>query len=269
MGLNIRTISGVVATLGLVWLAGCKPDYPLCGANDDCQVAEHLGDVCVNGTCQECLEDNQCVERKGENFFCNSGRCEARPEPEPQCAVNEDCQSNQKCEAQQCVAAPESTQLKAIGEACNESTECGTDNSCLNGLCVTAEIAALIQKCQSYTTDTAPQRADHSILFEFNDHQLTEPSRSELQMAAECLKLSPNSQIVLEGHCDDRGTQEYNLALGEKRANSVKKYLAALGVDLKQLITRSKGENEPICRDPSENCWAQNRRVLFITAAER
>ena len=74
----------------------------------------------------------------------------------------------------------------------------------------------------------------------------------------------PGVTIVVEGHCDERGTQEYNLALGEKRANTVKSYLKNLGIDTSRMNTRSKGENEPVCRRSSESCWADNRRVQFI-----
>ena len=87
---------------------------------------------------------------------------------------------------------------------------------------------------------------------------------SLLDQAAKCMKEAPQVKVVVEGHGDERGTQEYNLALGEKRANAVKGYLKNLGVDNNRLGTRSKGENEPLCNESNESCWATNRRVQFI-----
>ena len=103
-----------------------------------------------------------------------------------------------------------------------------------------------------------------TIRFEFDQYELTVDARQSLDNTAKCIQEAGDLRIVLEGHADDRGTQEYNLALGEKRANTVKAYLKNLGVNASRVETRSKGENEPICRDDSDSCWSQNRRVEFI-----
>jgi peptidoglycan-associated lipoprotein len=66
--------------------------------------------------------------------------------------------------------------------------------------------------------------------------------------------------VTIEGHCDERGTREYNLALGERRANSVANYLTALGIDKSRISTISYGKERPICTDSNEACWSQNRR---------
>jgi peptidoglycan-associated lipoprotein len=74
-------------------------------------------------------------------------------------------------------------------------------------------------------------------------------------------------QILIEGHCDERGTNEYNLALGERRANAAKDYLASLGVDAARVKTVSYGKERPVCTEATESCWAKNRRAhLVITA---
>lgn len=67
--------------------------------------------------------------------------------------------------------------------------------------------------------------------------------------------------VTLEGHCDDRGTPEYNLALGERRAVTARQYLSALGVDTGRLRTLTYGEERPVCTDSDEGCWGQNRRA--------
>jgi peptidoglycan-associated lipoprotein len=103
------------------------------------------------------------------------------------------------------------------------------------------------------------------VQFEFNKYDLTSEARDQLNKAVECIKQAPRGfKLTVEGHCDDRGTQEYNLALGEKRAATVAKYLKTLGIDKKKLTPRSKGENEPLCTDQTEECWARNRRVQFL-----
>jgi len=101
------------------------------------------------------------------------------------------------------------------------------------------------------------------ILFDFDDYQLTDASRSALSETADCLRDFP-ARIVIEGHCDERGTQEYNLALGEKRASMVRSYLRTMGLDPTLLVTRSKGENEPVCNRATGSCYALNRRVEFL-----
>ena len=100
--------------------------------------------------------------------------------------------------------------------------------------------------------------------FEFNDDSLTSGGREKLEFTAECLKRLDNVSLVLEGHADDRGAPEYNLGLGDKRARNVLQYLTNLGVSASRLDWRSKGENEPLCMNPTEDCWAQNRRVELI-----
>ncbi len=74
-------------------------------------------------------------------------------------------------------------------------------------------------------------------------------------------------QILIEGHCDERGTGSYNLALGDRRANAAKEYLVSLGIDGSRIKTVSYGKERPFCTDSNESCWQQNRRAhLVITA---
>jgi peptidoglycan-associated lipoprotein len=75
-------------------------------------------------------------------------------------------------------------------------------------------------------------------------------------------------RISVEGHCDNRGTPEYNLGLGERRANAVQEYLGSLGIGGNRVVAVSKGEEEPVCREDTEDCWQQNRRGHFLLTAK-
>ena len=101
-----------------------------------------------------------------------------------------------------------------------------------------------------------------TIYFDFDRAEIREDARTVLRKDAEALR-SAGTSITIEGHCDERGDEEYNLALGERRANSVKKYLVNLGVDSGQLRTISYGEAKPAAVGHSEEAWQWNRRAEF------
>ncbi|MCC7201156.1 MAG: peptidoglycan-associated lipoprotein Pal [Nitrospirae bacterium] len=102
------------------------------------------------------------------------------------------------------------------------------------------------------------------IYFDFDMYSIRDDSRSILQTNASVIKNRKAKKVVIEGHCDDRGTNEYNLALGERRAQSAKRYLLALGVSPSNLSTISYGEEKPFCTEQNEECWQQNRRAHFV-----
>jgi peptidoglycan-associated lipoprotein len=81
---------------------------------------------------------------------------------------------------------------------------------------------------------------------------------------AEWLKQNPSLEVQLVGHCDERGTNNYNISLGERRSLDVKKELAILGINTNKLFTISYGEEKPVCVEPEELCWSMNRRVQFL-----
>lgn len=103
----------------------------------------------------------------------------------------------------------------------------------------------------------------HTIYFEFDKYSLTEQSKENLNKNAEWLKRHPDVLVQIEGHCDDRGTTDYNQVLGENRAMGTKKYLISLGVRPEQLYTISYGESQPIDPAQTEEAWAKNRRGEF------
>ena len=105
-----------------------------------------------------------------------------------------------------------------------------------------------------------------AVYFEYDSFNLTSDAKSGLNAAAEFLKANPAMQIQVEGHTDERGTTEYNLALGERRAGSVKDFLATAGVPSAQVSTISYGEERPVGVGSNEQAWSQNRRAEFVAA---
>ena len=104
--------------------------------------------------------------------------------------------------------------------------------------------------------------------FDYDKYNIRDDQLGALQKDAEWLKRWSSVKITIEGHCDSRGTSEYNLALGERRANAVKSYLVSLGVAADRMVTISKGKEQPFCTEENESCWAQNRRGHFIVTAK-
>ncbi len=102
------------------------------------------------------------------------------------------------------------------------------------------------------------------INFDFDRASIRSHEIPELDQAVEWLKAHPDVQVQIEGHCDERGTREYNLNLGQRRANSVKEYLVSKGIDPNRLHTISYGEERPLAMNHDEEAWRQNRRVQFL-----
>jgi peptidoglycan-associated lipoprotein len=102
------------------------------------------------------------------------------------------------------------------------------------------------------------------VYFNYDESSLSDETRERLARNAELLKAQPSFQVTIEGHADERGTNEYNLALGDKRANAVRDYLGSLGVDGGRLRIITYGEERPVCTTTDESCWSQNRRAHMI-----
>ena len=101
------------------------------------------------------------------------------------------------------------------------------------------------------------------IHFKFDRYDLDEDSRSTLRKNAGYLKANSSAVIEIQGHCDERGTNNYNVALGERRAHSTKMYLVSQGVSARRVHTISYGEERPFCFDSNAACWQKNRRAHF------
>lgn len=104
-----------------------------------------------------------------------------------------------------------------------------------------------------------------TVYFPFDSYSLTGEARSALKGNADWLKANPSARVQIEGHCDERGTTEYNMALGDRRANAVKSYLAKLGIDKGRMETISYGEERPSDPGHDEAAWGRNRRAVFVT----
>ena len=103
------------------------------------------------------------------------------------------------------------------------------------------------------------------ILFETDRFNVDAEDQATLQRQAQWLARYPNARITVEGHADERGTRDYNLALGERRANSAKNYLTSIGVDASRIETVSYGKERPSALGSDEQAWAQNRRAVTVT----
>jgi len=207
-----------------VALAGCPPAYPKC--ENDSQCKEH-NEYCVAGQCQQCAVDGNCPA----NFVCQANKCA----PKPECTKDVQCGDKKKCEEGKCVTDP--------------NAQKPGDSS--------ADADANKKKYESVSDCALPP-----VRFGFNDTVLTPEARQVLDGALECLKaVSAKQKVVLEGHADERGTEEYNLQLSNRRAAAVKKYLSDLGVSAGKLDAVGYGENKPAVDGHDEAAWAANRRV--------
>jgi len=102
--------------------------------------------------------------------------------------------------------------------------------------------------------------------FDYDKADIRPDARASLSQTADFLKGHPSIKATIEGHCDERGSTEYNLALGDRRATAVKQYLVSLGVSADRLSTVSFGKEKPFCNESNESCWQQNRRGHFVKA---
>jgi len=241
-----RVLISMIGLVGLLSLAGCpvKPKTGECRSDRDCAAESGLGTVCVQGRCQECGSDVDC--RPG--FVCRSWKCLPRPE----CATSDDCAEGKECVDERCVASRGDG-----GRECAAHADCGPGRLCsAEGRCVEgseAERAACADP------------ATWVLRFGFDESALTPDARDRLEKVAGCLRARPVARTVVTGHCDERGTTEYNLALGSRRAEAVRKYLIELGV-AGTLETVTMGKERPLCAESTEACWAQNRRAEIMVS---
>lgn len=108
-------------------------------------------------------------------------------------------------------------------------------------------------------------RGQDTIYFDTDRFNIDSADAAALQTQAQWLARYPNKQATIEGHCDERGTRDYNLALGERRANAAKNYLVSIGISASRLSTVSYGKERPVALGSDEQSWARNRRAVTIT----
>lgn len=233
-----RALFFAVPVLALA-LTGCpsKPKDGTCKSSDDCAEQEGFGKICVEGRCQECGQDTDCKA----GFVCRANKCVPRPE----CEKDSDCPAGKTCEGGSCVAA-------APKAECSADADCGAGKACEDGKCVVK--AAAVSGCPS-------DGKYETINFDFDKALIRPGDGAILEKDANCIKEQKPAHVTVAGHCDERGTAEYNLHLGQRRAEAAKKYLGNLGVAGKTLKSVSYGKERPVCTDSNEECWARNRRA--------
>jgi len=148
-----------------------------------------------------------------------------------------------------------------------------TEDTGAEEACEVTEVAPTTEAVPSYTDTTVteapvvePVAAPvlGTIYFEFDQYTLSAEARDTLAENMRYLQANPGSTLVIEGHCDERGSDEYNLALGERRAVAAQQYLISMGVAADSLSTISYGEEKPVDMASTEEAWAKNRRAEFV-----
>lgn len=219
-----------LSAVAVLALTACPPTYPKCESDEHCK---EKGEVCVQGQCQECATNANCKE----GFVCQSNKCQ----PKPECDGTTGCGEGKKCSAGKCIVADTSI-------SCAADDDCPSGQGCVSG------------KCAAKGADTSC--TFEPVRFGFNDYNIESTTQSTLASYAECIKKG-SLRFTLEGNADERGTEEYNMVLSQKRAASVRKYLVDLGVSGGALDTVGYGENKPAVNGSNEEAWAANRRVEF------
>jgi peptidoglycan-associated lipoprotein len=184
----------------------------------------------------KCDNDEDC--HQGE--YCVNGMCQ-------QCRGDADCPAGQHCSSGACQPIP---------GYCESSSDCGPGQECVNNQCV--------NQSQSVQPPAPPETISgqctlDSVYFDFDSSTLDQASRDKLSAAASCIKTKNLKSVHMTGLTDPRGTEEYNLALGDRRAQSAKKYLESLGVS--GLSASSMGEE--LATGTDDSSWSRDRRVDF------
>lgn len=241
----------VLAAAG--WSGAACIEYPNCENDDHCR---EKNEFCLNGKCAQCRLDTHC----GRGQKCVAGACEKIP---GYCDGASDCVGREKCRNNQC------------GPECFGASDCAGNEECRNGACQQRQDCVVNADCPNgqncvngvCAEGGAVSGSDCSALepvyFDFDESGLRADARDTLRKHADCVK-AQNRSLKVEGHCDERGTEEYNLSLGERRAKATKDYLIQLGAKGNQLPIVSYGEARPAKPGSGEGSWQLNRRCEFV-----
>jgi peptidoglycan-associated lipoprotein len=127
-----------------------------------------------------------------------------------------------------------------------------------------AEQAAKDEETERANMAAMQMFINEDVYFDFDSSAIGDVAKDALSRKAEWLRMVPDASVIIEGHCDERGTSAYNIALGDRRAESAKAFLLDLGIDSSQLSTISYGEERPVDTGKNEESWAKNRRAHFV-----
>jgi peptidoglycan-associated lipoprotein len=225
----------LVATAAALAIGSCgsKPKGPGCKTDKDCKAPL----VCGDNKCVECNEDSQC----GSGKRCVAHACVAKAE----CESDEQCPAGQVCQAGTCKACSVDGDCGPGGKcengACQKAKKCGKDDQCaddedcVNGYCMKGGR-------NSGGDATCPLQ---TVYFAFDQSGIETSERDRLDKNATCIGNNKGKNVFLVGHTDTSGTEEYNIALSERRAQAVADYLSRLGTDPARLQVVPKGETEP------------------------
>jgi peptidoglycan-associated lipoprotein len=230
-----------IVTCALLLVAACgsdaKPKTPVCHGPKDCKD----GTVCVENKCVQCGADADCPN--GQHCDLPTNACVAKPE----CTQDKDCPGGKVCQANHCTACASDSECGTGGacvaggctkaKACTKDDECADDEDCVGGFCHKGGMHG------SATSDTGCTL--QTVYFGFDQAAIDQSERERLDANSACIEKSKQRSVFVVGHTDTSGTEEYNIALSERRAQAVADYLARLGTDPARLQVVPKGETEP------------------------
>lgn len=236
---SMSLVCSMIALSVLFLSIGCpkKPAFPKCNNNKDCRIdasGNSINAVCYMGECVECVNNSDCSDLNQ----CVNNSCQ------PICFSDNDCGLSEHCENNICI------------RDCEGDDECMGDDVCVQGRCMNQAEADYegedsFAKCSSISP----------IYFDFDRSDIKKEHVDTMDAIAKCLDTNKNATVTIEGHTDERGTTSYNMVLGEKRANVVKKDLELRGVAKDRITTISYGETNPAVKESNDNAWQKNRRA--------
>jgi peptidoglycan-associated lipoprotein len=229
-------VLAALLALGIGWTAaGCggSSRSPACKADQDCKNNQ----VCAAGTCVECTDDAQCPTGKQ----CRANACVVAAE----CMNDQQCPSGKVCQAGKCKACAADSECGPGGRCeagackgakpCAKDDQCADDEDCVSGFC---------RKAGSTTAGDASCTLS-TVYFAFDDATIQASERDRLAANVACIESTKGKNVYLFGHTDTSGTEEYNIALSERRAQAVADYMARLGTDPARMQIVPKGETQP------------------------
>ncbi len=248
----MRRVLLLAVMMSLAGLVGCRAKPTgRCTSSKDCQDLEGFGRVCVDGMCQECGQDADCKA----GFMCEANKCAP-----VQCKQPADCGAGKDCQSGRCVTPPPPPVSQLPEVECDVRRPCPEGKTCQEGKCVAPTAA---QACFAGDAEGGGKRLQ-PVHFDYNGATLDAEDTATLQKDWQCLQGLQVKKVTVEGHCDERGTTEYNLHLGERRAEAVRRYLTQLGADPKLLKALSYGKEKPADPGHGESAWKKNRRAEIV-----
>ena len=172
------------------------------------------------------------------------------------------CESRKVVQPEQPATPEVQKQSTVASKQPSEMTQAGPSEN------ITEKQLANIETKEEMPKYREEKGAFEDIHFDFDKYDIQENAKPVLQKIAAWLLKNPSAKILIEGHCDERGTSEYNLALGDRRARAARDYLVALGIPSGRIEMISYGKEKPICTEKTEECWAKNRRAHFVILRE-